>query len=103
MFYFWGKCAAIIPESLKHADKSQQFFDVTLCLFRAIDHVNRERLELDKFIQEWSDLLLKHIHTEVCRIISSSNISLTMDSLLVEKALIGLSGAYQDSCTGAFS
>ena len=66
VFHFWVKCAAIIPHSLEHGDNSQYFFEVALCLFRSVDHVSRENLDFQGYIQEWSDLLLKYKHTEVC-------------------------------------
>ena len=67
MLYFWVKCAAIIPQSLEHGDKSQQLFDVTFCLSQTLDQTSQGNLDLERYIQDWSDLLLKHKHTEVCR------------------------------------
>lgn len=99
--YFWGKCAAIIPKSLEHGAKSQQLFDVAFCLFRALDDAGKESLELERYIQDWSDLLLNHKHTEVSQRSSCIKSFLIEDSLSVEKVLIRWFLVYQNFCSCA--
>lgn len=65
--YFWSTLVILIPRSLEHGITSQQFFEITLLVFRSIDDSIRENLDFAAYIQVWSDLLLRHKHEEVCR------------------------------------
>ena len=58
----------MIPRTLECAEVSQQFFDIALVIFHCLDHMHRDNLELQKYAQEWSQLLFTHEHTEVCEI-----------------------------------
>lgn len=76
VLYFWDILVALIPESLKCGETSQQFFDTALSVFRAVDESGRENLNLTAYIQDWSNLLLGYVHDEVgtCRAPISSNL-----------------------------
>lgn len=66
ILYFWSNLLPLIPQSLQHGNTSEQFFETTLAVFRAIDDSGRESLNLTLYTQEWSNLLLRHKHEEVC-------------------------------------
>ena len=57
----------MIPHSVTCGERSYQFFDIALVVFRSIDEVGRENLQLATYIRDWSNLLLNHIHDEVGR------------------------------------
>lgn len=59
----------LLPDSLRYGERSEQFFDLSLSVFRAIDETNRERLDLAKYTRDWGNLLLGHVHDEVCHVI----------------------------------
>lgn len=68
--YFWSTLVILIPRSLQHGKTCQQFFEIALIVFRAIDDGVREKLDFAAYIQVWSDMLLRHKHVEVCRELS---------------------------------
>lgn len=68
MSYFWENLVLLIPETLKHGEISQQFFDITLFVFRSIDDTGREDINLEAYTERWSGLLLRHIHEEVSQL-----------------------------------
>ncbi len=68
---------ALIPESLDHRETSQQFFDITLFVFRSVDENSRDELDFNKYIKDWSELLLRHKHDEVGSIAYSTRSALT--------------------------
>lgn len=55
----------LIPESLNHRETAQQFFDIALFVFRSVDESSRDELDFNKYIKDWSNLLLRHKHDEV--------------------------------------
>ena len=73
----------LIPESVKHCETAQQFFDISLFVFRSIDEVSRDELDFNKYIKIWSDLLLRHKPNEVGNGVVPNKFTLTLHSLLV--------------------
>ena len=55
----------MIPLTLESAAVSQQFFEIALVIFRSLDHMHHESLELQTYAQEWIYLLVAHESTEV--------------------------------------
>lgn len=76
----------LIPESLKHRETAQQFFDISLFVFRSVDENSRDELDFNKYIKVWSDLLLRHKPDEVSKVSGSTKSTLTLHSLLVGTA-----------------
>lgn len=89
VLYFWNILVAQIPESLKYGETCQQFFDTALSVFRAVDESGRESLDLTVYTQDWSNLLLRHVHDEVSKCRASVLPALTFSSLSAETALTG--------------
>ena len=44
---------------------SQQFFDIALTVFKSMDKFAVDALPLGAYVQDWSKLLLEHVHDEV--------------------------------------
>lgn len=55
----------LIPQSINHCETAQQFFDISLFVFRSIDGISRDELDFNGYIKVWSDLLLTHQPNEV--------------------------------------
>lgn len=77
----------LIPESVNHCETAQQFFDISLFVFRSIDEISRDELDLNKYIKVWSDLLLRHQPDEVSYGVVPTQSALTLHSSLVGTAL----------------
>lgn len=73
----------LIPESVNHCETAQQFFDISLFVFRSIDEISRDELDFNKYIKVWSGLLLRHKPDEVSNGVVPTKSTLTLHSLLV--------------------
>lgn len=76
----------LIPESADHCETAQQFFDISLFVFRSIDEVTRDELDFNGYIKVWSDLLLRHQPDEVNYSVFLTQPALTLHSLSVGTA-----------------
>ena len=64
--YLWENTAKVIPDCLQYRNTaSQQFFEVATLLFRSTGDAYYETLDVSRYINDWSELLLKHQHEEV--------------------------------------
>lgn len=55
----------VIPHSLAFRSNSQQFFDAAAIIFRSVDQRGQQELDIAIYAQNWSALLLEHVHNEV--------------------------------------
>ncbi|KAI9815552.1 MAG: hypothetical protein M1827_002686 [Pycnora praestabilis] len=62
--FFWTILATIIPETINHQSTSEQFFQVSLAVFRSIAESSRDDLDLEEYIRLWGQLLMDHEHEE---------------------------------------
>lgn len=56
----------MIPHSVKHPDNAQQLYDVALVVFRSIRQGSQDVVHLATYAKDWGNLLLGHMHDEVC-------------------------------------
>lgn len=78
--YFWETLVNLIPESVNHCETAQQFFDISLFVFRSIDEISRDELDFNGYIKVWSDLLLRHQPDEVSCSVVLTHSALTLRS-----------------------
>ena len=71
----------LIPQSIHHCETAQQFFDISLFVFRSIDEISRDELDFNGYIKAWSDLLLTHQPNEVSHSVILIYSVLTLRSL----------------------
>lgn len=64
--FFWQKLLVMIPQSVKHPDNAQQLYDIALVVFRSIRQGSQDPGQLATYAKVWGNLLLEHIHDEVC-------------------------------------
>ncbi|KAI9827937.1 MAG: hypothetical protein M1819_006880 [Sarea resinae] len=62
--FFWRIFLKILPQAVQHPDQSQQLFNVSLSVFRAVGAHARDDLDLESYTKDWSHLLLSHKHDE---------------------------------------
>lgn len=79
--YFWETLVTLIPESINHCETAQQFFDISLFVFRSIDEMSRDKLDFNGYIKVWSHLLLTHQPNEVSYSMVLTYSGLTVRSL----------------------
>lgn len=66
MSFFWDIISTLLPQAIDQQGQSQQLFELALSILRAMGPGLRVELDLAFYIGQWSDLLLKHRHEEVC-------------------------------------
>lgn len=64
--FFWDTVSSLLPQAIEQPGQSQQLFELALSILRAMGPGLRNDLDLASYIRQWSDLLLKHRHEEVC-------------------------------------
>ena len=57
---------AIVPHAPNYPKNAEQFFNVSLEIFRSMDENARDELPLAAYIKDWGDLLLEREAAEVC-------------------------------------
>ncbi|KAL9102182.1 MAG: hypothetical protein Q9163_002630 [Psora crenata] len=62
--FLWKSVDSIIPQSTSYGENSEQFFDVASTLLGSLTKVEQESLNIAKYVQDWSSLLLSHHHSE---------------------------------------
>ncbi|KAL9131097.1 MAG: hypothetical protein Q9217_000859 [Psora testacea] len=62
--FLWKCIDTVIPQSTSYGGNSEQFFDVASMLLGSLTQVEQESLDIARYVQEWSSLLLRHSHTE---------------------------------------
>ena len=90
ILYIWRSLAAILPQTLFHAERSQQIFEASNLVVRALEPSTRQNLNVQDYNRAWCALLLEHHHTEVriyCE--NSASRALIVFRLLVATRLTG--------------
>lgn len=62
----WEAFVQILPQTLDHAHKSQEFFEVVLLVFRSVAEKPSRELRFDEYLKQWSTIMLGHQTQEVC-------------------------------------
>jgi len=62
----WEAFTQILPETLNHAHKSQEFFQVALLVFHSVAEKPSRELKYDEYLKQWSTVMLSHQTEEVC-------------------------------------
>lgn len=65
--FFWEKTLALIPQSVMYPCNARQLFDIALVIFSSIPHGSHDSVQLASYTRNWGDLLLSHVHDEVCQ------------------------------------
>lgn len=64
--FFWDKLLVMIPQSVNYPDNAQQLYEIALVVFRSIRQGSQDAVQLATCAKVWGNLLLEHIHDEVC-------------------------------------
>lgn len=64
--FFWDKMLIMIPQSVKYPGNAQQLYEIALVVFRSIRQGSQDAVQLATYAKVWGNLLLEHIHDEVC-------------------------------------
>lgn len=62
----WEAFVQILPDTLNHAHKSQEFFQVALLVFHSVVENPSRELKYDEYLKQWSTVMLGHQTQEVC-------------------------------------
>ena len=66
--FLWRLLSSILPTITERSKqvRSAPLFDASLAVLRAIGDLRRDVLDLDTYVSEWGNLLIGHVHEEVC-------------------------------------
>lgn len=65
--YLWKSVVAVIPSiSIEFGHLSIDFFEMAFVVLECMENSHRNTLDLAAYVQDWSRILLRHEHYEVC-------------------------------------
>ncbi|KAH3559095.1 hypothetical protein KXW20_006175 [Aspergillus fumigatus] len=77
----WDTFVKIMPQTLKHAEQSQEFFDIAHLVFQSVAEQSPKDLIYGEYLKQWSSVMLGHKTQEV----SESPVAYPLSSLTVGK------------------
>lgn len=61
----WGAFVKIMPQTLRYAEQSQEFFDIAHLVFHSIAEQSPGDLIYGEYLKQWSGIMLRHKTQEV--------------------------------------
>jgi ubiquitin carboxyl-terminal hydrolase 34 len=77
----WDAFVKIMPQTLEHAEQSQEFFDIAHLVFQSVAEQSPKDLIYGKYLRQWSSVMLGHKTQEV----SESPVMYPLSSLTLGK------------------